>query len=512
MSLVDTVSDKRSIKKALMTFSSGTVLSRVTGLVRDMMAAAFFTSSQNDIWVVAYRIPNLLRGILAEGSSNMAIVPVLSDSLREGEEKAKKVANSIFTVFLLVLSAVTLIGIIFTPTIVRLMVPEFAEIPGKMQTTIQMTRMIFPYVILIGLTAFCMGVLNTRGHFFASSIHPVFLNISFIIFIALSYMFNPSVKAIAWAALVGGTLQILIHLPYLKKTNFVPHLTSKLEKKELIKTWKLFYPSLLSISVVPITVAMNTYFASIVGSGVISHFFWADRLVQFPIGVFAVALGVAILPVLSKQWDDKKKLRSNYSYAFRICTLIMLPVTAGIMAISMPLVKVLFYRGNFGMEDTISTASALLFLSLALFPSGIIRITVPLFYSLKDSLRPAIFSMVGLAVNLTICFLSVHKLGIQGIALAVAGASIFNALCLLIYFNKKHLKIIPVSFIFTIKVLIITSATFFGAYMIVKARDWNANNLFIEDAGFLLLAITCGAVMFGLSSIILGMRKELHKI
>jgi putative peptidoglycan lipid II flippase len=292
-----------------MTFSSGTVLSRITGLARDMMAAAFFTSSQNDIWVVAYRIPNLLRGILAEGSSNMAIVPVLSDSLREGEDKARKVANSIFTVFLIVLSAVTIIGIFFTPQIVRLMVPEFAQIPGKMETTIQMTRLIFPYVVLIGLTAFCMGVLNTRGLFFASSIHPVFLNISFIIFIALSYMFNPSVKAIAWAALIGGALQFLIHIPYLKKTNFVPHLTNKLEKKELIKTWRLFYPSLLSISVVPITVAMNTYFASIVGSWSHKSLFLGRQISAVPDRCIRCSFGCCNTTCTFKTRDDKEKLR-----------------------------------------------------------------------------------------------------------------------------------------------------------------------------------------------------------
>ncbi|MEI6080662.1 MAG: murein biosynthesis integral membrane protein MurJ, partial [bacterium] len=311
------MSDRNSIKRALITFSGGTFLSRITGLIRDISAAAFFTSSENDIWVVAFRIPNLLRGILAEGTTNMAVVPVLTDALKEDREKAKRVSSSIFTAFLLILLTVTLIGIIFTPQILNIMVPDFAKIPGKMHTAINLTRIMFPYILLIGLTAFCMGSLNTIGHFFASSIHPVFLNISLIFFAYISYMFEPRVSAIAYAVIIGGILQLLVHVPYLKKYDFMPHITFKFEIPELIKTWKLFMPSLLSISVVPITVMMNTYFASEVGPGTISHFFWSDRLVQFPIGIFAVSLGTAILPILSRCYNDIEKLKSNYSYAFK---------------------------------------------------------------------------------------------------------------------------------------------------------------------------------------------------
>jgi len=506
------MSDRGAIKRALFVFSGGTLLSRIVGLMRDITAAAFFTSSENDIWVVAFRIPNLLRGILAEGTTNMAVVPVLTDALKESREKAKRVGSSIFTVFLIILLAVTIIGVILSPQIVKLMVPDFEKIPGKLELTIQLTRIMFPYILLIGLTAFCMGSLNSIGHFFASSIHPVFLSLSLIFFAYISYMFEPRVKAIAFAVVIGGLLQLLIHIPYLMKYDFMPHLTSKLEKKELIKTWKLFAPSLLSISVVPITVMMNTYFASVVGPGSISHFFWSDRLVQFPIGIFAVALGTAILPVLSRSSDDIEKTKGNYSYAFKICTLFLLPATAGLMAISLPLVKVGFRHGQFNMADTISTANSLFFLMLTLYPSGIIRITVPLFYSIKDSLRPAIFSLIGLCVNLAICFATVKQFGIRGISFAVSAASLLNATMLLTFFSYKHSKLKPLSFIFMLKMLVITAATFIGAHVVVASRDWTMQGVFFHDALYLFIAVAVGTLAFGAFSLLLGIRKEIQKV
>jgi putative peptidoglycan lipid II flippase len=506
------MSDRSSIKRALFIFSGGTFLSRITGLFRDISAAAFFTSSENDIWVVAFRIPNLLRGILAEGTTNMAVVPVLTDSLKESKEKAQRVSNSIFTAFFIILSIVTILGVIFAPQIVKLIVSDFDKVPGKLSTTIELTRIMFPYILLIGLTAFCMGSLNSIGHFFASSIHPVFLNLSLILFASISYMFYPRVESIAWGVLIGGVLQLSIHIPYLKKYQFMPKLTTNFEKKELFKTWKLFAPSLLSISVVPITVMMNTYFASIVGAGAISHFFWSDRLVQFPIGIFAVALGTAILPVLSRCSNEPEKLKSNYSYAFKICILFLLPATAGLMAISLPLVKVGFQRGNFEWLDTISTASSLFFLMLTLLPSGIIRITVPLYYSVKDSLRPAIFSLIGLVVNIAICLLTVHKIGIIGISFAVSAASMVNATLLLTYFSKKHSRLRPVELKFTLKMILVSILTFVGAYSIVSLRDWSLKGEFFMDAIYLILAVCCGFTLFALSTILLKVRKDIQKI
>ncbi|MFH1223172.1 MAG: murein biosynthesis integral membrane protein MurJ, partial [Pseudomonadota bacterium] len=492
-------------------FSGGTFVSRITGLIRDITAAAFFTSSENDIWVVAFRIPNLLRGILAEGTTNMAVVPVLTDALKENREKAKRVSNSIFTAFLIILSVVTILGIILTPQIVGIMVPDFVNIPGKMQTTIELTRIMFPYILLIGLTAFCMGSLNSIGHFFASSIHPAFLNMSLIVFAYMSYLFEPRVKAIAFAVIVGGLLQFLFHVPYLKKYDFMPRITFKFEVKELIKTWKLFAPSLLSISVVPITVMMNTYFASIVGPGSISHFFWSDRLVQFPIGIFAVSLGTAILPILSRSSDNMEKLKSNYSYAFKICTFFLLPATAGLMAISLPLVKVGFKHGNFNWADTVSTAGSLFYLMLSLYPSGIIRITVPLFYSVKDSLRPAIFSLLGLAVNVTICFLTVRHFGIRGISFAVAAASLLNASLLLAYFSTKYSKLRPTDLTFFLKMTVVSALTFISAYSIVKTRDWSLDAPILTDAFYLFAAIAAGTFMFLASSYVLKVRKDIQK-
>ena len=232
---------------------------------------------------------------------------------------------------------------------------------------------------------------------------------------------------------------------------------------------------------------------------------------QFPIGIFAVALGTAILPVLSRSSDDLPKLKSNYSYAFKICTLFLLPATAGLMAISLPLVKVGFKHGHFLWADTVSTAGSLFYLMLTLYPSGIIRITVPLYYAMKDSLRPAMFSLLGLCVNLTICFSTVRYFGIRGISFAVSAASLLNATMLLTFFSHKHSGLRPASLIFMLKMVVVTAATFIAAHVVVASRDWSMQGVFFQDALYLVIAVAAGTLAFGAFAMILGLRKEIQK-
>jgi len=501
---------KSFIKKAVLVFASGTFLSRILGLARDMLAAAIFKPEYTDIFVVAYKIPNLLRNILGESAVTLSVVPVLSDTIKQSEidgnkERLNKVINSIFTVMLITLIIVTVLGVIFVPEICKLVAPRLFEKQSTGELTIFMSRVMFPYIALISVTAIYMGILNSVGHFFATSIHPVFFNLSLIITALLSSHFNPSITSQAYGVIIGGILQLFIHIPYLKKKKLVPKITFKIETAEVKRTLKLLAPSLLSASAIPITVAINTYFASQTGVGGVSYLFWADRLVQLPIGILAVALGTAILPVLSRNSGDPIKLMSNYSYAFKICSLIMLPVSVIFMALSFPIVKVLFQRGEFDLASAKATASVFFFLAITLFPAGIIRITVPLFYSVKSSLAPAMMSIYSLIINTVICILTVPHFGINGVAIAITASSTFNCCLLLIIFSKKHMPLNLWDKKFFIKLFIITLLSYISTQMIVSMHNWDLKNALTSDIIWLTWAAVAGFGFFGISAYVTGL-------
>lgn len=499
--------DKNFIKKALKSFSSGTFLSRITGLIRDISLASFFTSTQTDIWITAFRIPNLLRRLLGEGAVTMSVVPILGNT-----KDKKKTINSIFTVFLIILVLTTIVGVVFTPEILNLIVPSFNNTEGKMELTIMLTKIMFPYIILIGITAFLMGILNDAGKFFIPSIHPCFLNLSIIIFALASRVFYPEIKALAYAVIIGGILQIILHVPSVKKLNLFPKITFKIDKNKLKHFWQLFIPSILSVSVIPITVMINTYFASSIGDGRVSYLFWADRLVQLPIGIFAVALGTAILPLLSKVKNDTDRFKNNYTYALKLCTLIMLPATAGLLALSAPIVKVIFEHGKFALSDTILTSKTLSILALSLLPSGIIRITVPLFYSFNNSIMPAIFSIFGLIFNVIACIIFIPLMGIQGLSLAIVIASFINAMLLISFFSYKHIKLKLPNIKFIVKIVFTSILVFISSKFVSSFHAWNTKTFFLNDLIFLILSVGTGVLIFLIFFKLLKLRKEVNLV
>lgn len=500
------MTDRSFINKAITTFSSGTFISRIIGLVRDIVLASFFHSSITDIWITAFRVPNLLRRILAEGTVTMSIVPILSDYKNE---KKQDIVSSIFSVFFIILLITTILGIIFTPNILDIMVPAFKKTAGKFELTIELTKIMFPYIILIGITSYFMGILNESGYFFVSSVHPSLLSASIILFALISKLFNPEISAIAYAVVIGGFLQILIHIPTLKRKKLLPKLTTNLQKDAIRKFFKLFLPSMISVSVVPISVVINTYFASNIGSGNVSYLFWADRLVQVPLGVFAVSLGTAILPILSSN-KEKDKFATNYLYVFKLNLLILLTSTVAFIALSTPIVKIIFQHGKFTWLDTVNTSLTLKYLALSLVPAGIIRISVPLFYALKDAKAPALISLISLLFNIIFCIILIPKIGISGLALAITGSSFINSFFLMIYFSKKYVKLKMPNLKFLIKTILIAASTYIASSSILILSNWNNSFGLFKDLLIVISAIITGGIIFILTSYLLKIRQELR--
>ena len=502
------MNDKTLIKKSFLVFSSGTFLSRIFGLARDVIVSALFRPELTDVFFVAFRIPNLFRRILGESAITLSVVPVLSKQ-KNNKEELKNYVNSIFTAFLFVLLFVIILGEIFTPQLLKIIVPDFFKDIEKSMLTIKMTRIVFPYIVLIAITSFYMGVLNTVGHFFATSIHPVFFNLGIIIFALISKYFNPEIEALAYGCLAGGFMQMFINLPFLKKFKLIPIFVRKINKVAVKKVLKLLLPSLISASAVPITILVNTYFASSIGAGNISYLYWADRLVELPLGVFAVSISMAVLPVFSNNTIDK--LMENFSFSLKLCVLILIPATCVILALSFPIVKVLFQRGSFTIESTKITATTLSFLIFTLLPSGIIRITVSLFYSVKNSIVPAICSVISLIVNFIVCYFTIEYLKLNAIVLAIIATSIVNSVILLSYFSFKYKKIKFPNFLFMIKVSLISVFTYLSTYIPASLRNWENTNLFIYDFLYLLFCLTCGGIFLFVASYFSNVYKDLHK-
>jgi len=502
------MSDKSTIKKSFLIFSSGTFISRIFGLLRDVSISAFFKPEHTDIFFVAFKIPNLFRRILGESAITLSVVPILSE-YKNDLSKLKTAVNSIFTAFIFVLVFVCILGHIFTPEILKLVVPDFFLNQDKANMAIYMTRIIFPYIALISITAFYMGILNTVGHFFATSIHPVFFNLGIIIFALFSKYFNPELMALAYGCIFGGILQVLINIPFLRKFKLVPIIIKKIDWFLVKKVLKLLLPSLISASAIPLTILINTYFAAKTGVGNISYLNWADRLVELPLGVFAVAISTAVLPVFSS--NNISKLIENYAFSLKLCFFILLPATAGILALNLPLVKVIFQRGSFDIESTKITASALSFLILTLLPSGLIRVTVSLFYAVKNSLIPALCSVISLIVNFTICYFTTDFFGLNAITFAITASSFANIVFLLFYFNIKYHKIKFPNFLFTAKIILISTLTYFITKYISSLRNWNNSLSFINDFAYLILCIFIGTLVFLFSSYLLKIFKEIDK-
>ncbi|MCZ7585736.1 MAG: murein biosynthesis integral membrane protein MurJ [Deltaproteobacteria bacterium] len=296
------MSEKRRVLKAAGTVGAWTMASRVLGYVRNAIIAAFFGAGlETDAFIAAFRIPNLLRRLFGEGSLTASFVPVYTDvRTNQGEERSRELFGAAFTAVLLIVSVLTVLGIVFAHKVVAVLAPGFGDDPAKEELTVFLLRLMFPYAVAICLVALFMGVQNARGFFFAPAFAPVLLNVS-IIFSAvfLAGRFDLPVTALAVGVLVGGVLQFALQWPYLKKLGHRLRLRFDFKDRDLRRVGYLMLPSLIGLSVYSLNVFLNTIFASLLVPGAVSYLFYADQLMELPQGVFAIAVGTALLPSLS---------------------------------------------------------------------------------------------------------------------------------------------------------------------------------------------------------------------
>lgn len=514
--------NNEQVSKAAGTVSGVTLLSRIFGFVRDMfIAMAFGSSSSADAFFVAFRIPNMQRRVLGEGAVSSAFIPVFAETLtQKGKQAAQELTANIFNILLILLSAASLAIFLFSPAVITVFAPGFLDDPEKFRLTVDLTRWMAPYLFFIGLAAFSMGVLNSLKVFALPAATPILQNIAMIaaILIVVPQMDEPII-GLAIGVVIGGALQVLIQLPSIARKGYGWKRTLNFKQAEVIKIAKLMGPAILGLAVYEFNIMVDTLLASTLPGGSISYLYYGNRLVQLPLGIFAVALAVVLLPTLSGHAakGDMKKLVQTVGFSIRLILFITLPATIGLIILREPIVNTLWERGEFLHVSTQGTAIALLYYSIGLCAYSGIKIIAPAFYSLQDTKTPAKIGIYSMILNIFLNLILMGPLKHGGLALATSIAAIFNV-ALLIYFLRKRLGLMGGKKILSSTFKMSGAAIVMGITTHFCKEQWFDFNDSIGIRMFVLLAcISIGMLIYALIShfmkneewhFLLGMRKS----
>jgi putative peptidoglycan lipid II flippase len=435
-------SENSKIAKAAGVVGLATMLSRIFGFIRDMVVAAFFGAGlATDAFFVAFRIPNLLRRLLAEGSLTVSFVPVFTDYLKKSsKEEAFELADIAFTTLSILLVAVSLAGVLLSPIIVTVMAPGFTKVPDQYDLTVFLTRLMFPYIFFISLVALCMGILNSLRHFAAPALSPVVLNICMILAaLTLRDFFQEPIVALAVGVMVGGILQLAMQWPFLMKMGVRLKPNFNFDHPGIRRIGLLMMPAAFGAAIYQINIFISTILASLLPSGSVSYLYYADRVVELPLGVFAIAVGTATLPSFSEQvaGGHFEELKKTISFSLRLILFITIPAMVALIVLRVPIISVLFQRGAFGVEATYLTAQALLFYAFGLWAFSVIRVVVSAFYSLQDTKSPMKAAIVALIVNVVFSVILMFPLKHGGLALATSIASAVNVVMLSVILKRR---------------------------------------------------------------------------
>lgn len=434
-------SENHQIGKRAGIVSFFTFLSRIMGLVRDAVVANFFGASATaDAFYVAFRIPNLLRRLTADGALTIAFVPIFTEHLKKSREDGYKVASIVFTYLSLVLVVITLAGVLFAPYLVKLIAWGFSETPEKFRLTVYLTRIMFPYIFLISLTALAMGILNSLKHFASPAAAPICLNIAIIIGASvLSRYFAEPTAGLAIGVLIGGTCQLLLQVPELIRNGMLPRLNFDYRHPALKSLILLMIPAAFGAAVYQVNVLVVTFLASFLPHGSVSYLWYADRINEFPLGIFAIAIATVTLPTLSDHAaaSDMESFKSTFRFGLKGAFAITIPAAVGLFILSAPVVRLLFERGVFSAADTVGTAGALCFFVAGLPFVSAVRNIVPAFFVMRDAKTPVVIATVAVIVNAACAPFLMRPLLHRGLAFSLVIADAVNFVLLFIFLRRK---------------------------------------------------------------------------
>jgi putative peptidoglycan lipid II flippase len=419
---------------------AATLTSRILGLVRDQVLASLFgAGNEMDAFVVAFRIPNLIRDLFAEGAMSAAFVPTFTNCLtKDGKGAAWRLGSHVLSALLLITGAIVLLGIVFARPIVSTYAAGYGAVPGKLDLTIQLTRVMLPFLTLVAIAAVMMGMLNSLNHYFVPGLSPAMFNVATIVCAltltpVMPRLGLPRIMAIAIAAIVGGLGQIAVQWIPLRSEGFHYSASLSFRDEGLGRVLMLMGPGTLGLAATQVNLFVNTLLATGQGTGAVSWLQYAFRLMYFPIGLFGVSIATAVLPAVSRHAavNDTAAIRATVARGLRLMLMLNIPATIGLIVLATPIVRLLFERGHFQPSDTASTAAALRFYAAGLVGYSTARIVSPVFYSVGRSRVPVAVSAATIAVNIVASVSLIRVLGFSGLALGTSIAAVTNGALLL---------------------------------------------------------------------------------
>lgn len=509
--------EEKSLVRAATSVTSATFVSRILGLLREQVVAYLFGARwQTDAFNVAFRIPNLLRDLFAEGALSAAFVPTFTDArVNAGEGRAWQLAGRVITLLVVVLSAVTLAIALLARPIVLALAPGFADTPGKTELAAQMARIMSPFLLFIALAAVVMGVLNTYGRFFVPALAPAAFNVASILCGVLLTPLMPRfglepIVSLAIGALIGAIGQFAVQLPAAIACGF--HFRPELSWSDpgVRRMVALMLPATIGLSATQASILVDTQFASRFGEGAVSYLSFAFRLIQLPIGLFGVAIATANLAAVSRHAasGDAPALKANLARAIRLGAFLTLPATAGLIVLREPIIRVIYEHGRFTSDATAQTAWALLMYTVGLFAYAIVKILVPTFYALGDTRAPVRSSIIALLVKIAINFPLVALLGFAGLALSTSVAAIVNLALLSIAMRRRIGSLAGHQVVTTCARIAVASAAVGGAAF---ATSWGCERLWgggrTAAVASLAAGIAAGVIALAIASRLLRVRE-----
>ncbi|MBA0901277.1 MAG: murein biosynthesis integral membrane protein MurJ [Candidatus Nitrotoga sp.] len=433
-----------NLLKTLGAIGGLTLVSRILGITRDVLIARVFGAGMaTDAFFVAFKLPNLLRRLFAEGAFSQAFVPIFGEyKNRRGHEETKLLVDHVATLLAIILFVVTLAGIIFAPVLVYISAPGFVATPDKFDLTVQLLRVLSPYIFFISLVALAAGILNTYNKFWVSAFAPIFLNLSLIgAALWLAPYCNPPVMALAWAVFLAGFVQLGFQLPFLKKIGMLPRVRISIKDAGVWRIIRQMGPAVFGVSVGQISLIINTIFASFLAAGSVSWLYYADRLMEFPSGVLGATIATILLPSLSKHYSEGSSVEYSklLDWGLRLIVVITLPAALALGMVAVPLLATFFQYGAFTAHDVLMTRNALVGYSVGLIGILSVKVLAPGFYARQDIKTPVKVGIVTLFATQAMNLLFIGSLQHAGLALAIGLGACLNSAILFYLLRKREI-------------------------------------------------------------------------
>lgn len=485
-----------------------TLGSRILGAIRDIVVFhGFGATAATDAFFVAFTIPNVFRRLVAEGALTVAFVPVYVETQQhEGPAAASALANATFTITLLAVGLITLLGVLGAGALVLLFASGFAQDPAQLTLATALTRVMFPYLLLISGVALAMGLLNSNGHFAAPAAAPMLLNVAIIALAYFANWFEPPILSLAIGVLIGGVAQLALQVPALLRRGIHPRLTRRLDLPATRKLLRLLAPAVFGLAVYQLNIIVLRQIASYLPAGHISYLYNADRLMELALGVFAISIATAALPALSDQAAraDHGALVKTFVDSLRLTNFITIPAAVGLIALAFPIVSVLYLHGRFGLTDAQLTARALVAFAPGLAAIAIVRLVAQTFYARSNTRTPALVAGIAFVANAGLGLALVGRFDSAGLAAALTVATALQALLLLGLLRHALGPLGLRALVWgTLRQLVAAAAMGGAVHALARAGDWAQGPHLPLNIGLLALLLVGGIALYALLVVVL---------